>query len=82
MQAPSPTIPGSPKAALELLHRARQDLQELSSPETQQEAPSPKMYGGVHTALQRGGLGGRGGLKGLAASLRKSLSVDIGEHED
>lgn len=75
-------IPGSPKAALELVQRAKQDLSELSSPE--RDLPSARTSSGL-PPWPKGSFGGprsQRSLKSLAASLRKSLSVDIGEHED
>ena len=81
-QAPGPTIPGSPKAALETLHRARREL--AASPDQQISASVYESKASPKGDRSRPGhcFGGSGGLKSLAASLKRSLTVDVGEHED
>lgn len=72
------TIPGSPKAALETLHQARQDLHNLGSPENQLKLGS---FAG-HNGWARNVFDTRRHAKSSIGPLCKPLSIDIGEHED
>ena len=80
MQRPHLTIPGSPKAALEMFQRARQDWDELS-PDNKAGSPGAALYSSV-PAWPTGGSKTQRSLRGIAHSLRKSLSIEVGEHED